>query len=205
MTQTLQAKNVTLRDLIDNFGLELVKDQQFFCEWQDNLPDITESEQQFLDKVQEGYLNLVEYPPLIEKTIQIAVLAPIFFLAGFYLPPFHIQAEQSIEIEAEDHGVIIRGQLDLLLLKDQFWIMVVESKRATFSIEAGLSQLLSYMLASPDPSRPGFGLVASGNDFIFVKLVQGKPPLYATSDQFAIRNHGDLYQVYKTLKRISAL
>ncbi|MBC7973136.1 MAG: hypothetical protein H7Z11_23940 [Verrucomicrobia bacterium] len=57
MVQTLQAKNVTLRNLIDDFGLRLVQDNQFFREWQDDLPAITDSEKQFLDKVKRGLLQ----------------------------------------------------------------------------------------------------------------------------------------------------
>ncbi len=205
MAQTLQAKDVTLRDLMDNFKLQLVRDEQFFLEWQEDLPSLTQFEKDSLDRVREGYFNLITDPPLIEKTIQLAVLSPLFFLAGFYLPPFQIKAEKSIEITAEDEGTIIRGQIDILLIKEQFWVMAIESKRASFSIEAGLAQLLSYMLANPHPDRPGFGMIASGSDYIFVKLVRGETAKYSTSEQFAMRNRNDLYEVFKILKRISQL
>ena len=133
MVETLQAKDVTLRDLMDNFKLQLVQDEQFFLEWQEDLPSLTKFEKDSLDRVREGYFNLITDPPLIEKTIQLAVLSPLFFLAGFYLPPFQIKAEKSIEITAEDEGTIVRGQIDILLIKEQFWVMAIESKRASFS------------------------------------------------------------------------
>jgi len=41
MVQTLPAEQVTLQDLTDNFGLQFIEDEQFFREWQDNLPEIT--------------------------------------------------------------------------------------------------------------------------------------------------------------------
>jgi hypothetical protein len=206
MVQTLQAKNVTLRNLIDDFGLRLVRDNQFFREWQDGLPAITDSEKQFLDKVKEGYFNLINYPPLLEKPVQIAILSPILFLGGFYLPPFQIRAEESIEITAEDEGTIIRGQLDILILKEQFWVMAIESKRFSFSMEAGLAQLLAYMLANPHPTKPSFGLIATGGTFVFVKLVKDVVARYAISNEFAIRNRGnELYDVFSILKRIGNL
>ena len=178
---------------------------RFFLEWQEELPSLTQSEKDSLDRVREGYFNLITDPPLIEKTIQLAVLSPLFFIAGFYLPPFQIKAEKSIEITAEDEGTIIQGQIDILLIKEQFWVMAIESKRASFSIEAGLAQLLSYMLANPHLDRPGFGMIASGSDYIFVKLVRGETAQYSTSAQFAMRNRNDLYEVFKILKRISQL
>jgi hypothetical protein len=40
MTQTIQAKDINLRYLIDKFGLELALDEGFFFEWQENLPSV---------------------------------------------------------------------------------------------------------------------------------------------------------------------
>lgn len=54
MVHIIQAKEVTLRDLIVNLGLTLVEDDQFFWEWQSNLPELTDLEKQLLDKVKAG-------------------------------------------------------------------------------------------------------------------------------------------------------
>ncbi len=206
MTQTIQAKDVTLRDLTVQFGLQLTEDEQFFREWQDDLPDVTDDQKRFLDKVRAGYLNLVIDPPLLEKTIQIAILGPFLFLADFFLPPFQIKTEQSIEIIAEDEGTIVRGQIDILLMREQFWVAVIESKRFSFSMEAGLAQLLAYMLANPHPNQPGFGLIVTGGTFVFIKLIKDTVSQYAVSREFAIRNPGnELYEVFRILKRISQL
>jgi hypothetical protein len=206
MVQVLQARDATLRDLIDRFGLQRVQDSQFFHEWQESLPEITELERQYLDKVKAGYLNLIEYPPLLEKTIQFSIVSPILFLADFFLPPFHVCAEESIEISDEDEEVSIRGQIDILLLKERFWLLVIESKRAFFSIEAGLAQLLAYMLANPQKDQPGFGMITTGGSFTFVKLIYGNEPQYNTSKIFELRNPGnELYDVFQILKRISQL
>jgi len=206
MVETLLAKDVTLHDLRQQFGLRRSPDPNFFSEWQSNLPLISQPEKQLLDRVKQGYLNLVEYPPLLEKPIQIAILGPLLFLAGFFLPPFHIRAEQSTEIITEDEGTLIRGQLDLLLLKEQFWVMAIESKKFSYSIEAGLSQLLAYMLATPHPEKPGFGLIVTGGTFMFVKLIKGGVSEYGVSNEFALRNQGnDLYPVFQILKQLGSL
>lgn len=202
MVQSLQAKTVTLRDLIDNFGIQLVEDAQFFQEWQENLPEISDVEKQQLNRVRDGFINLLNYPPLLENAIRMSVVDPLLFLGGFYLAPFHIRSEPSLEIADEDEGVLIVGSLDTLVLKDKLWVLVIESKRASYSVEAGLAQILSYMLASPNPEKPCFGLITSGGSFMFVKLVQGKPPKYTTSRLFGIRNSGDLYIVFSILKRL---
>lgn len=206
MPQTIQAKDVTLRDLTIQFGLQLTEDEQFFREWQDDLPEVTDDQKQFLDKVRAGYLNLVLDPPLLEKTIQITILGPFLFLADFFLPPFQIKTEQSIEITAEDEGTIVRGQIDVLLMREQFWVAVIESKRFSFSMEAGLAQLLAYTLANPHPNQPGFGLIVTGGTFVFIKLIKDTVSQYAVSREFAIRNPGnELYEVFRILKQISVV
>jgi hypothetical protein len=205
MTQTIQARNVNIRDLIEQFGLQLVRDRQFFTEWHEDLPELTNLEQDYLDKVREGFFNLMQYPPYLEKAVQISVLSPLLFLADFFLPPFHIKAEQSTEIVSEDDGVIIRGQLDLIVLKERFWVLVIESKEFSYSPEAGLAQLLAYMLANPEAEKPGFGMITNGIDFRFIKLVKNSAR-YGVSNQFNILNEGnELYPVLQIMKRLSQL
>ena len=48
-----------LHELTEKFGLQLVEDEQFFREWQDNLPEITKAEKQRLDRVKASYSNLL--------------------------------------------------------------------------------------------------------------------------------------------------
>jgi hypothetical protein len=206
MVQTIQSKDITLKELRTSFSLQRVEDEQFFREWQDNLPKINELEKQQLDRVKANYFNLIEYPPLLENTVKMVVLSPLLDLADFYLSPFHVKSEKSVEISEEDEGVIIKGQIDVLVLREQLWLMVIESKKAAFSIEEGLAQILAYMLASPHPQKPCFGMITTGGSFIFIKLVQGETPQYATSGVFELRNPGnDLHKVLSILKQLGRL
>lgn len=206
MVQIIQAKDIDLRYLIDNFGLQLIQDDQFFPEWQENLPEITDLDKQLLDKVKAGYFNLLNYPPLLEDVIRMAILDPLLFIGDFYLAPFYVKSEETVDIAVRDEETLVKGRIDTLVLKDQFWVMVIESKRASFSIEAGLSQILAYMLANPYPEKPSFGMITTGGSFIFIKLVKAETPQYATSDTFDIRNRGnELYSVLGILKKLSQL
>ena len=156
MVQTIQPRNVTMYDLRTKFEIELVEDDQFFREWEDNLPEISEAEKQRLDRVKASYRNLLEYPPLLENTVKMVVLSPFLDLADFYLSPFHVTSEKSVEIVDEDEGMIVRGQLDVLALFQEFWVVVIESKQAAFSLEVGIPQLLAYMLANLSADRPTY-------------------------------------------------
>ncbi len=206
MIQFIQAQNVGLAYLEERFSLQLAEDEAFFTEWFENLPEITDLEKQDLDKVKLHFLRLVRPPPLSEETVKLVVLSPLLNLAGFYDEPFYIRGEQSIEISAEDEGEIIRGKIDILVIQEQLWILVIESKRSSFSLLETVPQALVYMLANPSQDKATFGLVTNGSDFIFLKLTKQNQPKYATSDQFTLlKRKNELYQVLSILKNLSQI
>ncbi|BAZ48214.1 hypothetical protein NIES4103_08210 [Nostoc sp. NIES-4103] len=197
--------NITLLDLETSFGLQLVEDEEFFREWQDNLPEITNSQKQQLDRVKASYANLLKYLPLLENTVKMVVLSFLLDLADFYLSPFHVKSEKSVEVSAEDEGVTIKGQIDVLVLFEQL-VVVIESKQAAFSVEVGKPQLLAYMLTFSNSHKSIYGLITNGNSFISVKLLKQEMPKYALSRLFYIFNPGnDLYTVLRVLKRLGEL
>ena len=206
MVQTIQASSVTLLDLETDFKLQLLEDEQLFREWQDNLPEITYIEKQRLDRVKASYANLIKYPPLLENTVQIVVLSTLLDLADFYLSPFHIKSEKSVQISAIDDDITVKGNIDILVLFEQLVVVVIESKQAAFSLEVGKLQLLSYMLAISNSDKPVYGLITNGASFLFLKLIKQETPKYLLSRLFYIFNPGnDLYQVLSILKRLGKL
>ena len=204
--QKLQAREINLRYLIDNFGLQRVRNSEFFREWQENLPEVTDSEKQLLDRVQDIYFNLVDTPPVLENAVKLTIISPILFIAGLYESPFHVKAEKSIAIQEEDEGRIIEGRIDILIMKANLWVTVIESKQLSFSTDKAFAHLLTYMLADPNPETPTFGMISTGANFSFVKLVRGEITQYALSPEFVISNPGnELYRVLQILKRLSQL
>ncbi|MBO1350219.1 MAG: restriction endonuclease subunit R [Hormoscilla sp. GUM202] len=204
MVETIQAKNLELHEVEEKFGLQLVDDDRFFREWQDDLPELTEIERQRLDRVKASYLHISKYPRL-EKSVKMVVLSPLLDLAGFYLPPFRIATEKQVQIAVEDRETIIKGELDVLVLHNNFWVLVIESKRHSLSLEPGIPQVLAYMLANRNGERPMFGMVTNGGNFIFLKVTEQGTPQYANSDEFVMRRRDDLYTVLKILKHIGQL
>jgi len=204
MTQSIQAKTLTLREVKTKFNLQLAEDEQFFREWIDDLPEITDEEKRYLDKVKAGYANSADYP-MIEDTVKMVVLAPLLFLADLYLNPFHMEAEKSVEIVTVDENILVRGSIDVLLLSESFWVVAIEAKRSQYSVEAGLPQLLFYMLNDPSPDRPTFGLLTNGSNFRFIKLIKQDTPQYALSYEFVIDRANDFYEVFRILKRLAGI
>ncbi|MGC1309825.1 MAG: restriction endonuclease subunit R [Phormidesmis sp.] len=202
MTQTIAARKIKLHDLKTKFGLQLVQDESFFSEWADNLPKITETEQHALDRIKRNYLYLLEYP-VMESIVKMVVLSPLLDIAGFYEPPFRVDGETNIAISAEDEGETIQGCIDVLVIQGQLWVTTIEAKNSEFSVTKAIPQTLAYMLAAPNPDMPTFGAILNGSEFLFLKLAQGNPPQYATSNLFSLLNRGnDLHDVLRVLKQL---
>ena len=81
----------------------------FFYEWQQNLPELREAEQEWLDRVKSDFLELEEYP-LHEEIVKLTVLAPLMSLAGFFRRPFYPRAEVQIESAIEDTDEVVKGR-----------------------------------------------------------------------------------------------
>lgn len=49
---------------------------------------------------------------MLEKTISLSIVSPLLFAGEFYLHPFYIKPEKSVEISEEDEGVIVKVPSD---------------------------------------------------------------------------------------------
>jgi predicted type IV restriction endonuclease len=202
MVQTLPIEQLTLYDLEQQFGLQEVEASSFFTEWQHDLPALTSAERERLTRVEAAYANL-ERRSLLENTVKLAIVAPLLDLAGLFLPPFYVTTETTVEIVTETDEQLYRGRLDVLVLKDQLWVLVIESKRAEFSLKVGLPQMLGYMLAAPESSLPLYGLVTNGSSFLFVKVDRQGKPRYARSKELILSQDDGLARTLQVMKRLA--
>lgn len=203
MADIIAAKDITLHDLEEKFAVRLSEDRHFFQEWQSDQIDLAAEEKKFLDMARAAYMNLIKYSAMPENAVKLTVLSPLLHLAGFFLPPFHIRTEASVNVSGPNEELTIEGRIDILVLQQNLWVLVIESKRAEFSVKVGMAQILSYMLADPASGKPCYGLVTNGGSFLFLKLVPGNPPVYGISRVFDLLNPGnDLYAVLSVLKTI---
>jgi hypothetical protein len=183
------------------FGLQEVEDDSFFWEWQRDLPEISETECRSLDRVKASF-SYVNESRMSGDMVKLVMLSPLLLMADFYKPPFRMKTEAPVEIALEDDGKIVRGQISGLVFQERFWAVVVEPD---FSLKDAIAQALSYMMATPCPDRPAYGLATNGSKFMFIKLT-AQPPQYALSDLLTLqRSKNDLYGVLAILKQIGTL
>jgi len=197
MIQAIVAKDVTLKELKQNFGIQITQDPTFFPEWLDSFAALSEEDRHLLDRVKANFLEL-----MLENTVKMVVVAPLLDLAGFYHKPFRIETETSVALEMRDEGTIIRGRIDVLVLKNRLWLLVIESKRSDFAVTRAIPQALAYMLSNSETMQPTFGIITNGNDFLFLKTSQHE---YANSRLFSLVNpDNELYSVLQLLKHLGA-
>ena len=193
----------SIRDLQERFGLRQTDDLDFFPEWGEIQQTLTTAEQAGIESLKRRYDYHRTDGLLLEGTINVVVVSPLMTLAGFLDPPFRVQSPYGITLELEDPEETIRGFIDVLVVQQQLWVLVVESKRTSIPVPAALPQLLAYMLASPQQDRPTYGLATNGDEFVFLKLQHGDVPEYDVSRSFSLfpRRH-ELGDVLKILKRL---
>ena len=202
MVQTIAAKDVTLRELKQNFGIQISQDSAFFTEWLDGFISLGEEDRYLLDRVKANFLELMEDPPMLENTVKMVVLAPLLDLAGFYHKPFRIETETAITLEMKEEGTVIRGRIDVLVIRNQLWLLVIESKRSDFAVTRAIPQALAYMLSNSETLQPTFGMITNGNEFLFLKTSRNE---YANSRLFSLVNpNNELYEVLQILKHLSS-
>jgi predicted type IV restriction endonuclease len=188
--QSFAAHDLTLSEVEAKFKLRENQDPTFFNEWCENLPPLSEGDRTALDQIRRHFLYLSKHP-MSEEAVKLVVLSPLLALAGFYDSPYRIQTEASVRIELTDEDTIVRGRIDILVLQEQLWIVVVESKEQGFSLNTALPQALTYMgmglLNNINSNKPIFGFATNGSEFLFLKAAHPGQPEYALSDLLTLR------------------
>ncbi len=197
-----------LNEAHSKFNLRQSTDPLFFREWFEDLPEISESEKQFLNRLKNRYFYYAADGAITEGTINIIMLSPLIELLGMCDPPFKIRGEEAVKVELEDgnEDTRLEGFIDALIVHNQLWIVVIEAKRYGFNATLAVPQTLAYMMANPNSEVPVFGMITNGEDYIFVKLNR-QLHQYSLSKKLTLSNPHDneLYEVLRVMKRIIGL
>jgi hypothetical protein len=199
------ARNLTLADLRQNFGLLPNTADRYFHDWLNHLPPLTPEEITALDRLTTNYEYLSESDSPLEEVIKLVVLSPLLDLAGFYRSPFlpRTEVSTSLEIADEPDASPIQGKIDVLILQESFWVLVIESKPARIDVTAGIPQILTYLLSAPLNHIP-FGMIINGREVLFLKLDRSKTqPQYLKSMAYRLLDSPqERIQILQALKYI---
>jgi Type I restriction enzyme R protein N terminus (HSDR_N) len=203
MTLAITEAVKTLAEAERRFNLLRTEEEAFFLEWQMTWPELSTSEQLALDELRQRYLYQRSEGQLLEGTVTLLMVSPLLAIAGFYDPPFRVRAEESVLLTLDDGEEVLQGRIDVLVLLNQLWVVVLESKKTALSVWATLPQTLAYLMANPHPEKSSFGMVTNGDEILFVKLVQKENRYYALSRVFApFTSKQELYGALQILKQM---
>ena len=198
------SKTITsLDDLEERFNLFSTENEQLFPEWNQDLPELTDTEITTLDQIKNRFLRHRKRGSLAEGTINHLVISPLLTLAGLYDEPFFVTTEPEVQLLLEDTDELLRGRIDTLIIQQQLWVLVVESK-STIAFSVALPQALTYMMGNPNPERPVYGLITNGDEFQFIKLLKTDNPQYDLSNIYSLLlpHRNQLYDIMRVLKQI---
>ncbi|MEO0374738.1 MAG: type I restriction enzyme HsdR N-terminal domain-containing protein [Cyanobacteria bacterium P01_A01_bin.17] len=211
MTQALAISKqmATMEAVEERFHLTYGIDAQFFTEWHEPLPVLSESEQIALAHVQKRFLEHRHRGFLPEGTVDKLMVSPLLDLAGLYEPRFTIRTEATVDILLQEQGERLQGRIDTLIVQDQLWVSVVEAKNTSLSLAVAIPQALTYMMSAPHLNRPVYGLATNGDEFRFIKLDKSIPnkPQFDLSDICSLfpPQRSKLEQVLRILKQTDSL
>jgi len=205
----VNARTLTLTDLRHRFGVQLNSSDRFFAQWLDQSPPVSETEAVALERIRQNYEYLSQEEPPLEAVVKLVVVSPLLDLAGFYQPPFRVKAEVGTTLEVTDDpdAVPIIGKIDVLVVQEALWVLVIESKPARLDVTAGIPQALTYLLSAPSSQHSLYGMVTNGREVLFLKLERSsQPPQYSRSNTYRLlESVQERQQVLQGLKQIGAL
>lgn len=196
----------SLNDAHTTFQRQPALSTNFFSEWLGPFPDLELQEIEVCDRLRTRYQYYQAEGAITESTVNLIIVAPILELLGLYDPPYLIKGEKYITIQIEDKDQILEGLIDILVLQNRLWFILLETKRYGFSVMQALPQILTYMISNSEDKRVSYGLITTGEDYLFVKL-NPQTREYDVSDKFTLstRRDNQLYTVIQILKRLIAL
>ena len=211
MVQTIPAREIDLAQLAETFGLERTDEPDFFREWQDELPKLSEAAAAIF--LWEGYANAqikancfhLSRHDLQKSVTKLVVLAPILKLVGLYKPLFRFVVDEKIELDAADDGMSVTGLINVLAVHPRLWLTTIEAKHMRYSLAIGIPQTLFSMMEMAQVGEVLFGLISNGQEFQFLKVLKTDPPTCALSYALCLNREDDLQRVVQILRTLSQI
>ena len=195
-----------LNEAHDLFQLRPTANSDFFPEWLGPFPALDLKDVEVCDRLRTRYRYYQSSGAITESTVNLIMIAPLLELLGLHDPPYLIKGEKHVRIEIEDRDQILDGLIDILVMKDQLWLVLIETKRHGFSVMQALPQTLAYMMAPATDAQAspiGYGLITTGEDYLFVKLDRQQRE-NDLSDKFTLstRRENQLHMVVQVMKTL---
>lgn len=203
MAQTLAVTTAitNLNEAHQRLKLQPANRADFFTEWQGELSALPIEEINILDRLKTRYRYYQADGAIKESTVDFILVSPLLELLGLCDPPYKLRGKKYISIEIENGDTLLKGLIDVLVVQDDLWIVLLETKRYGFSVMQALPQTLAYLASANTPQA--FGLITTGEDFLFVKAdLQTREYDFSNKFTLSTRHANQLHQVTQIIKKL---
>jgi hypothetical protein len=191
MSQVVHTDDVTWALLEALFGLEMVESP--FSDM--GLPPLGALEQDALEQAQREIEYFSQFGLEASGGLVLLALSPLLKLAGYYGEPYEVQTQKIASTMVPEGNLEFKGLIPIQVCAGEEWVVTIAA--AGEELSARLPQMIAWMLARPDHSKAGWGLLTNGTGFQMLTL-EGQ-----TVNLSPLWQLGDLPKIAQILKGIS--
>jgi hypothetical protein len=167
MSQVIHTDDVTWALLEALFGLEMVEGG-FSDRLPPDLPPLGAIERDTLDQSRREIEYFSQFGLEASGGLVLLALSPLLKLAGYYSEPYQVQTQKIASTMVPEGNLEFKGLIPIQVCAEEEWVVTIAAGGAELS--ASLPQMIAWLLARPDHSQPGWGLLTNGLTFQMLSL-----------------------------------
>ncbi|NJM48171.1 MAG: hypothetical protein HC860_20015 [Alkalinema sp. RU_4_3] len=168
MSQVVHTDDVTWALLEALFGLEMVEGDRIFSDMAQELPPLGAIERDSVDQARREIEYFSQFGLEASGALVLLALSPLLKLAGYYSAPYEVQTQKIASTMVPEGNLEFRGLIPIQVCRGEEWVVTIAAGGEELS--ASLPQMITWMLARPDHSQPGWGLLTNGLTFQVLSL-----------------------------------
>jgi hypothetical protein len=164
MSQVVHTDDVTWALLEALFGLEMAESS--FGDMA--LPPLGAMERDAVDQARREIEYFSQFGLEASGALVLLALSPLLKLAGYYSDPYEVQTQKIASTIVPEGNLEFKGLIPIQVCAGEEWVVTIAAGGEELS--ATIPQMIAWMLARPDHSKMGWGLLTNGLKFQMLSL-----------------------------------
>jgi hypothetical protein len=167
MSQVIHTDDVTWALLEALFGLEMVEEgDRAFRDMA--LSPLGAIERDAVEQARREIEYFSQFSLEASGALVLLALSPLLKLAGYYSDPYAVWTQKLASTMVPEGNLEFKGLIPIQVCAGEEWVVTIASGGSELS--ATLPQMIAWMLARPDHSKKGWGLLTNGLTFQMICL-----------------------------------
>jgi hypothetical protein len=161
MSQVIHTDDVTWALLEALFGLEMVGCA--FDHRVQDLPVLGAIERDAVERSRQEIEYFSQFNLEASGALVLLALSPLLKLAGYYSDPYKVQTQKIASAIVPEGNLEFKGLIPIQVCAGEEWVVTIAASGPEPSTM--IPQMIAWMLARPDHSQAGWGLITNGLTF----------------------------------------